>query len=197
MSLEGDLKLPPRGPLKWGWLAMILTKLARAAGLISPDDSVEIAPTATGLAVRADVSSSAFEESTLPWGLTTNANGTVTVKGGDLVVTNVGTYAVGDASLSITNADFIAIRIDLALDAAGLLLTPRFWSGLIEVTISPDPYLVAISTATLEAARSVMPGLRTTGTIYIPVIGLNPRQQFIQTITTPTLSLWHFGFDVL
>ena len=49
MSLQGDLLMPPRGPLKWRWLTEMLAKLSKAAGILSPDGSVQINPTTGGV----------------------------------------------------------------------------------------------------------------------------------------------------
>lgn len=193
MSLEGDLLLPPKGPLKWRWLSSIIEKIARAASLISPNDSVIIAPTASGLSLRTP-GQAAFDAGSA-WAAS-QIGSEWTMRGGDVEVSGIGTYTV--PLLRFFNPSvlsFAAIRIDLSLTPAGIALTPRAWEPLSDVTVD-SVTLGVVTRTTLEAARSVLPGTRTTGTIYIPIATITPFQQILAYGYTPRVFLYHQYFTV-
>jgi hypothetical protein len=193
MSLEGDLRLPPRGPAKWRWLSSIIEKISRAANLISPNDSVVISDTPSGLNLRTP-GQAAYDEASA-WAAVQYGN-ELRVIGGDIEIDTIGTFTIpGIAFNAPTAFRVLTIRVDLALTAAGELLTPRAWEPLTEFTVSAVT-MELVSRETLEAARSVLPGSRNSGTIYIAIATFTPFQQVMQYGYTPRLFLYHQYFTL-
>lgn len=218
MSLEGDLKLPPRGPAKWDWCNRIMTKIARARGVISPDQSITAMPVTGGL-MLSGISSpypyGANEYNDLPNGydgLDVNGNPLVidpdpfqlfpdgSVNEGELRINGGSPITVAAESFNLSSDQIIAIKIPLALTGAGMALTARHWDLLTwstHIDLSATVELDMITPATLASAGYVLPGTTSAATIYIPVAMVNAsgkRVQWWHGAAQASIYLYHDHF---
>lgn len=198
MSLETDLLLPPRGPVKWRWLTKMIEQITKRAGVVSPDDSVQISPTHGGITISPPRTTTPPPDEPFDWSVE-QIGGFYSCKGGTLNINALDPVTIPDAFLSVNRGDFICVLFVAALNDP--TITPRFWDGMGDYTISADPApaLVSASPATIQGARFWLPGTRTTGTIYIPIARIAPDgavEQFKNPGFEIVLYLRHQDFDI-
>jgi len=197
-SLDTDLLLPPRGPVKWGWLTRMIEKIARRAGVVSPDDSVQISRTHGGITISPRRTITPVPDGSLDWSVT-KQGGYYACKGGTLNINAVDPVTVADAFLGVPGGDFVCVRFEAALNDP--TITPRFWESMTDYTISATapPALVAVSINTIREAQFWLPGTRTTGLIYIPIARITPDgavEQLKNLNFEIVLYLRHQDFDI-
>lgn len=167
MSLESDLLLPPRGPAQWRWLDKMFTRIARAARVISPDDSVTISPTTGGLSLASQPIASVGNTT---WRVkNASTPGSYDVTGGTITINAVADTVIADATLASAYGDFICLKLDF--DSSGATPPARFFTSLVDgadINLSASA-IVSVTEAVMEAAQFNLVGVRTTGTIYIPL----------------------------
>jgi hypothetical protein len=104
-----NIDAPPKGPIKWRWVTSAFASLLRAAGIISPDESVNIDATTGGFTlsqnnqptvVRTDIKSVGGNLYEIP----------------DLfVVIELQGFDIPSTVVSVPNGYFVCIKIDLLL----------------------------------------------------------------------------------
>lgn len=175
MSLESDLRRYPRGPATWRWAQRMMTAIARARGVVSGDQSIEVIQSPGGLTLRqtSDMEQFTGDIPADPFQVTKNTNGVCMITGGDLLVNSGDWLVVPDAILSPGNGSIIFVEMNLNLTAAGELLTPRPWETLdydTEVTIGS---LHIGSTGMFGFASGyVTPGSTPAATLRIPIAAI-------------------------
>jgi hypothetical protein len=195
MSLEGDLLMPPRGPLKWRWLTEMLTKLSKAAGILSPDGSVQINPTtggvtlytppkpSTGLDIR-PVTDDVWEVPAL----------TVDIE-------FIEFFELPKQTVIIQKNQFLCVKVEYHLNPTAMALPAIFRNSvfLSDLVGSPDVSLVSISQTTLTAAQAAAPGGGSSqGIIYIPLAVREGSLAVLWRADNVALSIFHgqFKFSV-
>lgn len=163
MSLEGDLLLPPRGPAKWGWVQTMMSKIARARGVMSPDHSISVSPSTGGLTLRS--AGGAVESSadlpTDPFQCAKSGSSVAIVGGRVRFNSDSGSdLTLADDVLSAGSSQIICVRVPLSLTAAGQVLTPRPWEGLVWTThvTAGTPEFLAVSLTEFADAFYLLPG---------------------------------------
>lgn len=202
MSLEGDLLLPPRGPLKWRWLTAMLTKLGRAAALLSPDQSIAVKPSLNELVLTRRNQAPETNPAYNPWRVIKTGSSLYHVDGGEIKVNGTNKFPA-DADLTIQPRDtrLVVVKVSLDLTASGDAVTPRFngtFSGA-ELTVVGTPTIETITFEQLENARSVLPGVRSEGVIYVPLAIVsygNVEQVWLKKLSRIRVDLRHCDFKI-
>ena len=169
MSLEGDLLMPPRGPLKWRWFSKVISALAQRLKIISPGGSVQVSPTPSGYSLRAAEAAETPPETTA-WIITATGFNQYSCFGGNVEIGPL-EHEVEDTIISASEGQIIAVRIELELQGTAATRTPIFNEAFSigDVEFLSTPEIVAVSRSTFEDARSVLPQNRSQGTIYVPL----------------------------
>lgn len=198
MSLETDLLLPPRGPVKWRWLTRMIEQITRRAGIVSPDDSVQISPTHGGITISPRRTTTPAPAEPLDWSVTPNG-GYYSCRGGTLNINALDPVTIPDTLLGVTVGDFVCVLFVASLNDPSL--TPRFWEEMGDYTISADPApaLVSASPAAIQRAGFWLPGTLNTCAIYLPIARITPDGS-VEQIKNPgfelVLYLRHQEFDI-
>lgn len=197
-SLDTDLLLPPRGPVKWGWLTRMIEKIARRAGVVSPDNSVQINRTTGGITISPRRTATPAPEVPPNWSVTSEG-GYYSCTGGTLNINAIDSVTIADAFLAVPAGYVVCVRFEAALNDP--TLTPRFWESMADYTISATapPALVAVSINTIREAQFWLPDTRTTGLIYIPIARITPDgavEQLKNLNFEIVLYLRHQDFDI-
>jgi len=171
MSLDSDLRFPPKGPVKWGWLEKMFTRIARQARIISPSKTVQIKVSTSGQSLHIETQDENLPEP--PFSLSIEKR----VNGWNVAGCNVGilgnNYVIEDAL--IQSLGIVAIQIDLALiSGTGTGLTCRFHEALddTQCEVIGTPIFSTVTLQDITNALTVRPGHRNTGVIYIPIANL-------------------------
>jgi hypothetical protein len=199
MSLEGDLLMPPRGPLKWGWFSKVISALAQRLKIISPNGSVHVSPTPSGYSLRAAESAQTPPETTA-WIITPAGFNRYSCFGGNVAIggsTSILSHEVEDTIISASEGEIIAVRIQLQLQGTAATRTPIFNEAFAigDVEFLENPEIVAVSLFDFTDAQSVLPQSRSEGTIYVP-LGIIKGGRVIQWAPTTNcvVSLSHQQF---
>lgn len=187
--------LPPRGPLKWRWLTRMINKLATAAGIISPEQTIAINPTTGGLTLSTIQSTS-----------TTGAEWTADivnnrwlVKGGTIYINSYPPIVVPDVTISPDDGQLVCVEVAFTLSASGYNLTPIFAELLAsgDINGTPTAEIKAVSPSTFAAAQSCLPGSRSDGLILIPLlISKNGAPRQIAPSRSFYLTIYHQDFSL-
>jgi hypothetical protein len=140
-----NIDAPPKGPIRWRWVTKAFASLLRAAGIISPDESVNIDATTGGFTlsqnnpptvVRIDIKNLYENTYQIP----------------DLfVVIELQGFDIPSTVVSVPNGHFVCIKIDLLLPVT----FENIASSELSVVVIP------ISQLSFADARA--------GLIYIPL----------------------------
>jgi hypothetical protein len=174
MSLEGDLLMPPRGPLKWGWFSKVISALAQRLKIISPNGSVHVSPTPSGYSLRAAESAQTPPETTA-WIITPAGLNRYSCFGGNVAILDnaisILSHEVEDTFISALEGQIIAVRIQLELQGIAATRTPIFNEAFSigDVEFLENPEIVAVGLSEFTNAQSVLPQSRSEGTIYVPL----------------------------
>lgn len=171
MSLEGDISLPPRGPVRWRWFTRILTALARASRTISPDGSLIISPVTGGITVQGNtVTTTAENVPADPWSLTRNAGGRYAISGGSVDILGY-TVAVPSSSLLVPEGHILAMLFEYELTAPAFDQAPILNTLLASSDVVAEPTVewVALTASALALKRVAVPRDTEFGAIAIPV----------------------------
>jgi|694.fasta_scaffold02660_22 hypothetical protein len=152
MSLEGDLLMPPRGPLKWRWLTEMLTKLSKAAGILSPDGSVQINPTTGGVTLYTPPTATTGRIDIRPVGSDRYRVPALTFFDG------IDFSEIGEQEVTLRENEILCLRYAYTL-------------ALFQNPDAEPVTLVSISVSDLEYATTAKPTNETpvAGLIYIPL----------------------------
>jgi hypothetical protein len=165
MSLEVDLLMPPRGPLKWRWLTEMLAKLSKAAGILSPDGSVQINPTTGGVTLYTPPPVSTLLKIE---GLERDQYRVPELL---LSIDDISDHTLSEQIITVLPGQLLCIAVTYALtEEAGedvARMGTRFVAS--DIAGTPSVALVAISRAELESAQAARPMGDSSGVIYIPL----------------------------
>lgn len=197
-ALARDLTHPPHGPARWGWPLRMLTRIARARGVISADREIDVHPHSGGLHLsaaaedREDVVTDPFHHRWL-------AGGSVQVKGGTVRFNDSHSETVAYATLSAGFDGFIAVRCQLSL--TGTLMTPRFFSLLdfgTDVILDATPDLVSLPRSSLPSLSYLLPGSITSCSLHVPVLRCTGRRvvPLWRTWSGIEISLYHSHYTL-
>ena len=173
MSLEGDLLMPPRGPLKWGWFSKVISALAQRLKIISPGGSVQVSPTPSGYSLRAAEAGETPPETTA-WIITPIGANRYSCFGGNVKIgagISILEHEVEDTIISTSDGNIIAVRVQIELQGTAVTRTPIFNEAFSigDVEFLSTPEIVAVSLFDFTDAQSVLPQSRSEGTIYVPL----------------------------
>ena len=165
MSLEGDLLMPPRGPLKWRWLTEMLAKLSKAAGILSPDGSVQINPTTGGVTLYTPPSVSTLLK------IESLERDQYRVPELLLSIDEVSDHTLSQQIITVLPGQFLCISVAYSLTTEAAEQAARMGSFFVasEIAGTPTVTLAAISRSALESAQAARPMGASSGQIYIPL----------------------------
>jgi hypothetical protein len=167
MSLEGDLLMPPRGPLKWRWLTEMLAKLSKAAGILSPDGSVQINPTTGGVTLYTPpTATTAF--------LAIEQLGPTSFKVPELTVdvAFISSHTLIEQVITVPQDRLLCIAVEYSLTSLAWDEAPNFNTAVLLEDIDPpvSVSLQAVNRSTFEAAQAALPRFGSAGgLVYIPI----------------------------
>jgi hypothetical protein len=152
MSLEGDLLMPPRGPLKWRWLTEMMTKLSRAAGILSPDGSVRINPTTGGVTLYTPPAAASAYIDIRPVGNNRYRVPALTFFDGS------GFWEFEEQEVTLLENQILCLKVD-------------YRAAVLQPNLMDSVTLVSITVTQLESATTAAPIAATyvAGVIYIPL----------------------------
>ena len=149
-----NIDAPPKGPIRWRWVTSAFASLLRAAGIISPDESVNIDATTGGFTLsqnppattdtRIDIKSVGQDRYRVP--------------AMSLFVPPVDSFQFEEQEVTIRQGEILCFRVS-------------YTRGLFQ-DIEVDPVtLESISVAQLELAETAKPTNETpvSGLIYVPL----------------------------
>lgn len=159
--------MPPRGPLKWRWLTEMLAKLSKAAGILSPDGSVQINPTTGGVTLRATSAPSVMLE--------IESLGNNRFKTPELYIEvddiTFSSLILEEEIKTIFPGQLLCIRVEYSLTTETGNAVPRFFTQLTfdDIEGSVEVSLATISPGVLPLAEAASPQGPLSGLVYIPI----------------------------
>ena len=203
MSLYEQITLPPKGPLKWGWFSKVISALAQRLKIISPNGVIKVSSGPTGYSLHFPQTEEVPPETTA-WIITPIGANRYSCFGGNVTIgagITILEHEVEDTIVSASEAQIIAVRIELELQGTAATRTPIFnegFSPIGDVEFLDTPEIVAVSLFDFTDAQSVLPQSRSEGTIYVP-LGIIKGGRVIQWAPTTNcvISLSHQQFSIL
>ena len=165
MTRTANIDPPPPGPIRWRWVTKAFASLLRAAGIISPDESVNIDATTGGFTLsQKQQSTNRIRITSLP-----NFN-TFEVPELNFDINNIDSYTIPKQTIFVPDGYFLCAKIEYELNSAAMDKTPIFSSLiLLEDIADLTVTLEAITILSIDQGKAASPGGKKRGIIYIPL----------------------------
>jgi hypothetical protein len=191
MTRTVNIDSPPKGPIRWRWVTSAFASLLRAAGIISPDESVNIDATTGGFTLSQDTppSSAGIEIKDLGEGIYEVPEISVTASALDSVT-------IPKQKIAIPTQHILCVKIEYQL--AGFVMDqPAIFSQNLasgDINGTGSITLVAVPISGLSSAQAAIPGVSASGTIYLPIAANEAQFRVFVNSTTFQVIIYHGGF---
>jgi hypothetical protein len=183
-----NIDAPPKGPIRWRWVTSAFASLLRAAGIISPDESVNIDATTGGFTLAQkkqtinqikikSVGYNLFEVPELS------------------VIIGFSVFTVEKKSISVPDGHLLCAKIDYTLNTTAMDKTAIYSSGIFSSDIDwITVTLASIPVGNIADARAAIPGSFSNGIIYLPLAINDGGFTILATGATFQVTIYHGAF---
>jgi hypothetical protein len=186
-----NIDAPPKGPIRWRWVTKAFASLLRAAGIISPDESVNIDATTGGFTLSQDTppSSAGLE-------IKDSGGGIYEVPEISVTASALAAATIPAQSIAIPSQHILCVKIEYQL--AGFVMDqPAIFSQNLasgDINGTGSITLAAVPVSEISSAQAAIPGSSASGTIYLPIAANEAQFRVFVNSTTFQVIIYHGGF---